>query len=131
MGDHRHTYKASGEQMEVSLGTDGEIKIDRNAISLKDKSGTLLDSKQHLKRGYVITVQNTAKKTKRIVIRENIPVSKIEDIKIELLEKETTEGYKLDQERGFLSWTLTLRPNQSRNISLYYSIHLPESWKTQ
>ena len=115
MGEHPHQYKASGEEMEISLGVDGEVKVERKPITHKDKKGSLLDSKQHLPRGYVIALRNTSSQSKRIEVRENIPVSKINDIRIELLKKETTDGYTLDAERGFISWNVTVAPNQRKD----------------
>ena len=56
-------------------------------------------------------------------------MSKIDDVKVELLAKVTTAGYQLDAARGFVTWSLNLVNGEWRNVDLGYAIHLPDSWQ--
>jgi hypothetical protein len=73
-------------------------------------------------------VTNHAAGTETIELRENIPVTKIDDVKVEVLPNLTTGGYQLDAARGFVTWTVSLVSGEWRTVDLGYAIHLPDSW---
>jgi len=64
-----------------------------------------------------------------VEVRENIPVSKTEQVKVELVKDKTAKHYQFDQHRGFISWTLRLSAGREKSVDLAYTIHLPEDWK--
>ena len=131
VGDNRLKYKAPGEPFEVSLGIDEEIKVERKEIKEKNKEAGFLSSTKHMERAYRIIVTNSSKKSQTIYVRENIPVSKTKDIKVELVKKKTTKNYSLDKHRGMLEWAVKLDPGQKKSIDLSFIIHLPEDWKVR
>jgi uncharacterized protein (TIGR02231 family) len=129
VGDTRLRYRGVGEPLEVSLGADDEIKVERQTLDEKDRSASLLGSTKHIVRAFRAVVTNRAAAAATIEVRDNLPVSKIDDVRVELQTARTTGGYKLDADRGFLTWSLTLAPAQHQNVDLAYTIHLPESWQ--
>ncbi len=129
VGDSRLRHQGVGAPFEISLGIDEELKAERKTLDDKDKSSGFLSSTKHIFHGTRTKLTNRAGGPETIELRENIPVSKIDDVKVELLAKPTTAGYKLDAARGFITWTVTLVNGEWRNIDLAYAIHLPDNWQ--
>jgi hypothetical protein len=67
--------------------------------------------------------------TETIELRENVPVSKIDDVKVEIVAGQTSAGYALDRERGFITWSVPLQRGEWHTIDLAYTIHLPDNWQ--
>ena len=129
VGDAAFAYRGVGEPMEVSLGIDEELKVERKTLDERDQSAGLLSSTKHIVRAYRTTITNRAGGTETVELRENIPVSQIDDVKVELVAKQTTPGYELDARRGFVTWSVPLKSGEWRYIDLGYAIHLPDAWQ--
>jgi uncharacterized protein (TIGR02231 family) len=128
VGDSRLRHQGVGAPFEVSLGIDEELKVERKTLDEKDAGAGFLSSTKHIFRGTRSKLTNRAGGPEIVELRENIPVSKVDDVKVELLGKVTTAGYQLDAARGLISWTVKLVNGEWRNVDLGYAIHLPESW---
>jgi len=129
VGDSRLRHRGVGAPFEVSLGIDEELKVERQTRDDKDQSAGFLSSTKHIVRGYRNKLTNRAAGPETIELRESIPVSKIDDVKVEVLGASTTSGYQLDAARGFITWSVTLVSGEWRTVDLGYAIHLPDSWQ--
>jgi len=123
-------YRAAGEPMEVSLGIDEEIHVERTRLKKTNRSSAFLSSTKHIEHGYRVALENRARGKVEVEIREHVPVSKIDDVKVEILEK-TSKGYQLDAHRGFLTWTVPLKRGEKAQRDLLFTIHLPEDWSVR
>ena len=85
VGDSRLRHQGVGAPFEISLGIDEELKVERKTLDDKDKSAGFLSSTKHILRGYRTKLTNRAGGPETVELRENIPVSKIDDVKVELL----------------------------------------------
>lgn len=130
VGDTRLEYSASGEPLEMSLGIDEELKVERKDLVHENREAGFASTTQHLARAYWIQVTNNSKARVPVEVRENIPVSKAEQVRVEI-EGKTSKGYQIDAHRGFLTWTLPISPGKKSTVTLAYTIHLPEDWKVQ
>jgi len=131
VGDTHLGYTAPGEPMELSLGMDEEIKVERKDLAAKDRSPGFLSKTKHLEQSYRILIENRASSRQRVEVRENIPVSKTEDVEVELVKKKTTPGFTLDRHRGFIAWKVSLARGQEKYVDLSYTVHLPEDWEVR
>ncbi len=131
VGDAYLEYKAAGEPMEVSLGVDELLKVERRPLKDSDSKPGAFSSTRKLEQSWWIQVTNTAKRMERVEVRESIPVSKIEDVKVELNKDKTTKGYDLDSHRGFITWSLDIARGGKKNVQLSYTIKLPDDWKVR
>ena len=129
VGDSRLRHQGVGAPFEISLGIDEELKVERQTRDDKDQSARFLSSTKHIVRGYRNKLTNRANGPETIELRENVPVSKIDDVKVELLAKATTAGYQLDAARGFITWAIKLVNGEWRNVDIGYVIHLPDDWQ--
>lgn len=106
------------DELQLSLGKDPNISVDRKVVS--DQSGTkMLSSKKEQSFTYEITVRNNKKENVALLIEDHIPVSKNKDIEVSLTDK---KGADFDEETGKLSWTVKLKPNSSEKIRFGYMV---------
>lgn len=128
-GDTRVRFRGSGEPMEISLGIDEELVVTRKTLTHQDRGAAFLSSRKHMARAYRIAVTNRSKAKERVEVRENVPVSKIEDLEVELIREGTTAGHRFEGERGLVTFTVDLERGATREVDLAYEIHLPDDWR--
>jgi uncharacterized protein (TIGR02231 family) len=128
VGDSQLRYRGLGEPMEVSLGIDEELKVERKVMDAQEKDPSFLSSTKHIVHTFRIALTNRAASAEVVELRESIPVSKTADVRVELVDKRTSSGYALDRDRGFLTWSVPLKSAEQRNLDLGYAIHLPDDW---
>lgn len=131
VGDVTIEHRAPGEPLEVSLGTDGELEVERIDLLEQDRRPGFLSGTKHLDRAYRLEVESHASRPLTLELRENVPVSKVEDVKVELLPEKTTAGYELDPHRGFVTWKVRLASGEKKHVDLGFVIHLPSSWEVR
>ncbi len=129
MGEVRLPIKSPGEFMEVSLGTDAELKVKRADLIGRSKARRMLREDKVLKGYFRNTLENQSKYPVVVEVRESIPVSKVEDLKVELNRKKTSKGFRFDERRGFVYWDLKLSQGQKRYVDLEYKVEMPSDWK--
>lgn len=129
VGDTRLRYRGVGEPLEVSLGADDELKVERQTLEEKDRGASFLGSTKQIARAYRTVLTSRAAGGVTVEVRDNVPVSKIDDVRVELQGNRTTAGYKLDKDRGLLTWSVALAPAERKNVDLAYTIKLPDDWQ--
>lgn len=123
-----------GEPLELSLGADPGITVERIRDKFEREAPGFLGSRVKWNYTYRIIVKNVSAATgpANIEILENIPVSKDDRIQVEVTKCDPpfVRGDKEDKDRessGFLRWKLPLAPGESRTITLSYTVSAPES----
>jgi uncharacterized protein (TIGR02231 family) len=130
VGDTRLRYQGVGAPFEVSLGVDDDLAVERRVVEEQDRDPSFLSTTKHIVRAYQMKLTNRAASgTESVELRENIPVSKIDDVKVEIVAAQTTKGYASDRDRGFVTWTVPLQRGEWHTVDLAYTIHLPDSWQ--
>lgn len=110
-----NSYK---DELQLSLGKDPNISVDKKVVS--DKSGTkMLSSKKEQNFTYEITIRNNKKENIELLVEDQVPVSKNKDIEISLTDK---KGADFDEETGKLSWKINLKSNSSEKIRFGYQV---------
>ena len=122
------SHTAPGEPIELTLGIDQEVRLARRSLKKMNRAPGFLSSTKHIEHGYRISMDNRSDSPVTVEIRERVPVSKIRDVKVKI-EKSTSPGFTLDGHRGFLTWSLPLKPGENRARDLFFTIHLPDDWK--
>jgi uncharacterized protein (TIGR02231 family) len=128
VGDSQLRYRGVGEPIEVSLGIDDEVKVERASLDDRARDPSFLSSTKHIVRAFRVTLTNRAASPLTVELRENLPVSQIDDVKVEI-DRRTTTGYALDPARGFVTWPISLKTAEARNVDFGYVIHLPDAWQ--
>jgi uncharacterized protein (TIGR02231 family) len=131
VGDVRTEYRAPGEPMEVSLGIDEEVKVERTALHRRERGAGLLSDTKHIDHAWRIGLENRTKGRVTVEVREHVPVSKVEDVRVDVVKEKTTKGYAHDAHRGFLTWEVALASGEKKAVDLAFGIHLPENWQVR
>jgi uncharacterized protein (TIGR02231 family) len=111
-----------GDTLLVSLGRDENISIKRTKLMDKTSKKFLSDSQKETY-GWEIAVRNNKASVLEIEILDQIPISKQENIKVDLIEK---SGANYTKEYGKLLWNLKIQPNSAKTLKLEYSIEYPK-----
>lgn len=113
------------DTLSLSIGRDKDIVIMReiqNDFASKNFVGS---SKKELK-AWNITVKNNKETPVSICIEDQYPISKLDEIKVEVLEQ---SGAKADTDSGKLMWKLPLAPKEKKMLQLRYSVKYPQGKK--
>lgn len=109
--------------LNITIGNDRRISVKKENI--KDKSGDkFLSSNKTRVVTYDLIVRNNKKDNIDIEIKDRIPISNEEVIKVELLE---CSGAKKEPEQGFLTWNVKLTPSETKKLRVSYKITFPKN----
>lgn len=112
----------TNDTLQLNLGRDKSIIVTRTKV--KDKCKDKVMSDNHLlTQVYDITVRNTKNSPIRIVIEDQMPVTKEQDIKIEYLEN---SGARFNTETGKLIWDFNLKSKDSKKLTFSYEVKSPK-----
>jgi hypothetical protein len=111
----------SGDTLTLSIGRDKDIVVMRE--SQKDLSGrSMAGISKKEQKAWLITVKNNKSTPVDITIEDQYPVSKMDEIKVDLIEDSDAET---DKSSGKLKWDLKLSPKEKKTIDLKYSVRYP------
>ena len=113
------------DTLHFSLGRDNSILIQRTKVA--DKSTRkLLASSQEQTMTWRITVKNTRNDAVTMTLKDQIPVSQNSGITVTT---EELSGGSLDKENGFITWPLSLMPNEQKELVVQYRVKYPKNRK--
>ena len=129
VGTQQIEHTGPGAPLEVSLGIDEALRIERVVLDDRTRDPGFLSSTRRLPRAFAITVRSTAARPAQVEVRENIPVSKAAVVKVAIDDKQTTAGHAFDALTGLVTFGVTVSPGGQETVKLGYSITLPDDWK--
>ena len=112
----------SGDTLTISLGRDKGIDITREAIKdyTEDK---FLSSDIERTFAFNVKIKNNKNQKVKLLVEDQIPVSKNEDIKVKLIE---SSGAVYTEDSGSLKWYVTVDPGKSVTKKLVFSVRHPK-----
>lgn len=122
------------DTFDVTVGIDEAIKVTRENLKETSREKGLFKKKKKKHLGYLIHAKNHGKNPVKLIVIDQIPVSKDKKIQIsttKLTPLPMKEKDKKNKEDGILKWTLTLQPNQKQTIRVEYDIFYPENMKIE
>lgn len=129
VGTQELEHTGPGAPIEASLGIDASLRVERVVLDDRTRDPGFLSSTRTLPRAFSFTVRSTHDKAATVELRENIPVSKVDDVKVRIDKKQTTAGYEHDGVTGLVTFTAKVPAGGEETVKLGYSIALPEDWK--
>ena len=109
---------AMEDTLRLAMGRDNSITAVRKKLKDKEKEKVIGDNKVK-ETAYEINVRNGHGYTIDIIIEDQIPVSQLADVKVEMLEKGKAE---LNEFNGFLKWRTKIKPGGSEKLNFSYSV---------
>ncbi len=110
------------DTLKISLGTDNSILVRREKrvdYTSKRSIGANLTETY----SFLLTVRNNKASTIKINLTDQIPVSSNSGINVEPVE---LSGGKLNAQTGEVTWELTIKPQDSSQLVLTYSVKYPK-----
>jgi uncharacterized protein (TIGR02231 family) len=122
VGETQLDTVAPGEEFEVQLGVDDQIKVERK-LRRRSTAKALLGGTRTIDIGYEITVENHRDRKAAVSVHDHIPVSTDGDIKVRA--RETTPVPTETDDLGELTWKLALGPRESAAIKHRFTVEHP------
>ena len=113
----------ASDTLQVSLGRDKNVNVKREKVN-EFISKKFIGSKKEESRGWDIDVKNNKSQQINMLIYDQVPVSTLEEIKIEVLEN---SGAKQNAQSGEIKWEFTIAPYESKRFSLKYLVKYPKN----
>jgi uncharacterized protein (TIGR02231 family) len=122
VGETRLEVVAPGEEFEVQLGVDDQIKVERK-LKRRTTSKAMLGGNRTIDIGYEITVENHRNRRVTVSLHDHIPVSTDGDIKVK--SRETTPPPASTDDLGELTWNIALTPGESATVTHRFTVEHP------
>lgn len=122
IGESYINPRNTNDTLLLNLGRDKSIVVTRTKVKDKCKDKTFSDN-HLLERTYDIVVRNNKNIPIRLVVEDQMPVTKEQDIKIEYLED---SGARFNTETGKLVWDFNLKPKDNKKLTFSFEIKSPK-----
>lgn len=108
-------------EMLISLGSDPNVLTKRELVNKETKD--LGENGKFESYSYEITVKNNKSAAIVLEMKDQIPVSTAENIKIEAI---NPDNANYDKSSGFLTWNFEIKPNETKKIKFGFNVTLPK-----
>jgi uncharacterized protein (TIGR02231 family) len=111
-------------EIELYLGVDDRIKVERE-LKRREVDKSLIGGKRRLHYGYEIKLENLLEGQASLILYDQIPVSRHEEIKVRLdsVDPKPAEQTALN----LLRWELALFPKEKRSLFFEFTVEYPQS----
>jgi uncharacterized protein (TIGR02231 family) len=124
VGTVRLAHTAPGGTFDAYLGIDDRLEVERELTERAVDRGTILQGDiRRTTYGYRINLRNRADGRCRVVVRDRLPVSQHERVKVKLLSIRPEPSERTGLE--LTSWALDLEPGEERSIEYRFSVEQP------
>jgi hypothetical protein len=114
--------KYISDTLSISLGRDRNVAVKRDMIKEYTKK-QFIGSKKEETRSWQILVKNNKKQTINMILLDQVPVSTMDEIAVNV---ENLSGGELDKEKGEVKWKFNLEPLSKKEFILNYSVKYPK-----
>jgi uncharacterized protein (TIGR02231 family) len=116
---------AQAEKFKIFLGIDDGIKVKRELIERNVEKGNALQGNiRRITYAYRITVHNYADAPRRVVIRDHLPVSQHERVKVRVQSIQPTPSERTKLE--LITWQFTLADGREQKIEYRFVVEHPQ-----
>ena len=121
-------FISPGKEHFLSFGIDDQVTFKHKTLKDIKKDAGMILSDNTQERHFITEIENLHTRPVNIVFQQRIPVSKNDDITIELLRNKTSLYFKKDWNniKGVLSWTFELAPQTKKDIKLGWEVEWPK-----
>jgi len=110
----------AGEKFDLALGVDEGISIKHKRVNKFTEDTGLTNSGKRITYEYLITVQNNKKTAERVIVADQVPLSRNEKVVVKLLSPDAKEVKPTDE--GTLKWSLDLKPGEKRELTVKFTV---------
>lgn len=114
----------AGEKFDLALGADEGISVKHKRVNKFTEDTGLTNSGKRITYEYLITVQNNKKTAERVIVVDQVPLSRNEKIVVKVLAPDGKEVKPTEE--GSLKWTLELKPAEKRELTIKFTVDYPK-----
>lgn len=114
----------AGEKFDLALGADEGIAVKHKRVQKFTEDTGLTGSGQRITYEYLLTIQNNKKSAERVIVVDQLPLSRNEKIVVKQLAPDAREMKPTDE--GTLKWALDLKPGEKRELTVKFTIEHPK-----
>ena len=114
---------APTEKFVLNLGVDDAISVKRKLVNRLREDTGVLSRRVRTTYDVLITVQNNRTTAEKLVVKDQLPISKDEKIVVTLIAPPARDITQ--DEDGTIRWSLDLKPGEKRELPLKISIEHP------
>ncbi|HBF21408.1 MAG TPA: hypothetical protein DDW81_15010 [Cryomorphaceae bacterium] len=111
-----------GDTLQLSLGRDQNVVVSRTRIYNKQEK-SFFGNNRIDQFTWKIEIRNTKKTAIDLILRDQVPVSQNEEIKVEIKD---ISGGKLEEKSGIVKWRMILTPGQRIEKIISYELKYPK-----
>ncbi len=111
------------DTLSLMLGKDLDLVVDRKKVKDYCKK-SFVGGKKTTELGLEVLVKNKKNKEVHIIVEDQVPISKTEDIEVKILDKSRA---KHESETGKLTWDYKLKAGESKKHLIRYEVKYPKN----
>jgi hypothetical protein len=112
-----------GEKFDAFLGVDNGIRVERKLLNRVTEVTGLFTKSRKVSYEILITAENRKRLAAKLSIKENVPVSQDDRVKVTVLNPKSEE-IRPDA-GGIITWNLELAPGEKKEVRVQYSVEAP------
>ncbi len=112
-------FVAPGERFELGWGSLDELQVSRRVDDEDEQLSFGRGARRHTR--VRLYLSNLGREPQTVQVIERVPVSEVEEVRVKILEKDTTPGARSD-EHGHLRWEVPLAAEAQRDLTLAYDL---------
>jgi uncharacterized protein (TIGR02231 family) len=124
IGNSKIDYVPVGDELELTLGAEERLSIERELVRREVDKARLRDKRQ-TNFGYRITIKNLMAHAVKVEVHDHIPVAKHEDIKVKLVS--CTPSPTEQDDLNLMEWHLKLDSGTDATVYYEYQVEHPRS----
>ncbi len=118
-------FVAPGQTFELALGADERLRVERELVAREVDKAFIIGDRRRIRYAYEIELENLRDSPQTVIVRDQLPVSRDEQIKVKLesADPKPAEQSELNQ----LEWKLALDKGARRKLRFDFSVEHPRS----
>jgi uncharacterized protein (TIGR02231 family) len=126
VGRGQMTLTAKEQPVRLGFGADDKVKIERTVANRSEGATGIISTSKTDQREFKIAVRNGHDAAIRMAIEDQLPVSEIDDVKVEMLPGSTAPSERdVRNRRGVVAWNFELGPGEARDIRFGWRVRWP------
>lgn len=113
----------AGEKFDLALGADEGIAVKHKRVQKFTEDTGITNSGKRITYEYLLTIQNNKKTAERVIVVDQVPLSRNEKVVVRQLSPDVREVKPTDE--GTLKWTLDLKPGEKRDLTVKFTVDHP------
>jgi hypothetical protein len=126
-------FAAPTEEFWTFLGVDEGISIEHKLVKIFNEDFGFFTKKKKKTYEYEISLKNNKKNMVNIVIKDQIPLSKNDDISVKLIQpdmKDEKKDFTIDDEQT-IKWEMKIEAGKEQKIPLKFSVEYPSKFNIE